>query len=50
MKKTAALLALLVFATGPAALAVEDAGSFGEAKEMAAKLNKPLLVEFYTTW
>ncbi len=50
MKKTAALLTLLVFATGPAALAVEDAGSFAEAKAMAAELNKPLLVDFFTEW
>ncbi len=50
MKKTAALLALLIFAAGPAALAVEDAGSFAEAKAMAAELNKPLLVDFFTTW
>lgn len=50
MKKTAALLVLLVFATGPAVLAVEDAGSFAEAKAMAAELNKPLLVDFFTEW
>lgn len=50
MKKTAALLALLIFAAGPAALAAEDAGSFAEAKSRAAELNRPLLVDFFTTW
>ena len=50
MKKTAALLTLLIFAAGPTALAVEDTGSFAEAKAMAAELNKPLLVDFFTTW
>ncbi len=50
MKKTAALFTLLIFAAGPAALAVEDAGSFAEARAMAAELNKPLLVDFFTTW
>ncbi len=50
MKKTAALFTLLVFAAGPAALAVEDAGSFAEAKSMAAELNRPLLVNFFTVW
>lgn len=50
MKKTAALFTLLVFAAGPAALAVEDPGSFAEAKAMAAELNRPLLVDFFTTW
>lgn len=50
MKKTAALLTLLVFVAGPAAVAVEDAGSFAEAKAMAAELNKPLLVDFFTEW
>ncbi len=50
MKKTAALLTLLVFAAGPTALAVEVAGSFAEAKSMAAELNRPLLVDFFTEW
>ena len=50
MKKMAALLALLVFGAGSSALAVEDAGSFAEAKSLAAELNRPLLVEFYTEW
>ncbi len=50
MKKTAALLTLLIFAVGPAALAVEDAGSYAEAKAMAAELNRPLLIDFFTEW
>lgn len=50
MRRTVALLTLLVFTAGPAALAVEDAGSLAEAKSMAAELNRPLLVEFYTVW
>lgn len=50
MRKTATLLVLLVFVAGSAALAVEDPGSFAEAKSLAAELNKPLLVEFFTVW
>jgi len=50
MRKTAALFTLLVFAAGPAALAVEDAGSFTEAKALAAELTRPLLVNFFTVW
>jgi hypothetical protein len=50
MKKTAALLTLLVFMAGSASLAVEDPGSFAEARSLAAELNRPLLVDFFTEW
>ncbi len=50
MKKMAALSAFLVFAVGSAALAVGDVSSFAKARALAAELNKPLLVEFYTEW
>jgi hypothetical protein len=50
MKKAVVLTMLLVFALGTGAWAVEATGSFAEAKAMAAKLDKPLLVDFFTTW
>lgn len=49
MKKTAALFAALMLIVGSMAVASE-VGSFAEARTAAAKLGKPLLVEFYTEW
>jgi ABC-type uncharacterized transport system substrate-binding protein len=50
MKKAAVLLTIMIFAGVSAALAAEHPGTFAEAKEKAAGLNKPVLVEFFTEW
>ncbi len=50
MKKAAALLTIMIFASVSTALAVEIPGTFAEAKGKAARLNKPVLVEFFTEW
>lgn len=50
MKKASALLAIMLFAGVSTALAVESGGTFAEAKEKAASLNKPVLVDFFTEW
>lgn len=48
MRKTAALFVLFVFAAGSSALAVGDVSSLAKARALAAELNKPLLIEFYS--
>lgn len=50
MKKTATLLTIMFFAGFSAALAAEHGGTFTEAKEKAAGLKKPILVDFFTEW
>lgn len=50
MRKAAALLTLLMVGAGAAALAGQNPGTYAEAKEKGASLNKPILVDFYTEW
>ena len=50
MKKAAALLTIIILAGVSTATAVEPGGTFAEAKEKAAGLNKPVLLEFFTEW
>jgi len=50
MKKALVLAMLLIFALGTGVSAVETPGTLDEAKAMAIELNKPLLVDFFTTW
>lgn len=50
MKRSAMTLILIVILAGSLAHAIEATGTFDEAKAMAARNNKPLLVDFFTTW
>lgn len=50
MKKSVSLLALLLLMFGLTAQAVANPDTFADAKVMATELNKPLLLEFFTTW
>ncbi|MEE9555154.1 MAG: hypothetical protein V3W18_12750 [candidate division Zixibacteria bacterium] len=50
MRRTALIAALLILVLGVSVYAKEDPGSYADAKAMAAKLDKPLLVNFFTTW
>ena len=50
MKKSAMLLTLILLAFSGAARAAGDVGSYSDAKAEAAKLGKPLLLDFYATW
>jgi hypothetical protein len=50
MRKSA-LVALMLLALTMTASAVDHAtGSFADAKAQAAKLGKPLLIDFFTEW
>ncbi len=50
MKKSSLMALLLALVISSSALAVEVTGSLAEAKARAAELNKPLLVDVFTTW
>lgn len=50
MKKSASFLVLLLMMFGLTAQAVANPDTFTDAKAMATELNKPLLLDFYTTW
>ncbi len=50
MKKTLFMALLLILAVGSSAYAVEFTGTLDDAKAKAAELNKPLLVDVFTTW
>ncbi|UCE66177.1 MAG: hypothetical protein JSU85_15225 [Candidatus Zixiibacteriota bacterium] len=50
MKRSAIALILITILGGSFAHAVEATGTFEEAKKIAARNNKPLLVDFFTTW
>jgi hypothetical protein len=44
------MIALVILALVQLASAIEFSGTYSEAKAQAAKLGKPLLLEFYTDW
>ncbi len=50
MRKTALMIALLALVLGISACADKAPVSYADAKAAAAKLGKPLLVDFFTTW
>jgi len=50
MKKSLLLTLSLVLALSSFAMAIEFTGTLAEAKARAAELNKPLLVDVFTTW
>ncbi len=50
MKKSASLLALMLMMFGLTAQAAASPDTFADAKVMAKELNKPLLLDFFTTW
>lgn len=50
MKRSAMALILIAIFMVPSAYAIEATGTFTEAKATAAANNKPLLVDFFTTW
>lgn len=50
MKKSLLAALLLILAVGSSAFAVEVVGSLADAQAKAAELNKPLLVDVFTTW
>ncbi|UCC78420.1 MAG: hypothetical protein JSW64_09025 [Candidatus Zixiibacteriota bacterium] len=50
MKRSTMALILITIFMASSAHAIEAAGTFTEAKATAAKNNKPLLVDFFTTW
>ena len=43
-------LILIMVLLGSFAHAIEATGTYEDAKALAAKHNKPLLVDFFTTW
>jgi hypothetical protein len=49
MKRSALALILIAIFGGSFVHAIEATGTFEEAKAMAARNNKPLLVDFFTT-
>lgn len=49
MKKIIVIM-LALAALAQVALAVEFTGNYADAKTQAAKLGKPLLLDFYTDW
>lgn len=50
MKRSAMALILVAVFMASSAHAIEATGTFMEAKATAAANNKPLLVDFFTTW
>ncbi len=50
MKRSAMALILVAIFMASSAHAIEATGTFMEAKATAAANNKPLLVDFFTTW
>jgi len=50
MKRSAVILILVSLALGSSADAIEATGTYAEARALAAQQNKPLLVDFFTTW
>jgi hypothetical protein len=50
MKRSTAILILFTLALGSSAGAIEATGTFEEARALAVENNKPLLVDFFTTW
>ena len=50
MTKSAIAVVLMILMGVPFAHAATATGTFAEAKAMAARDNKPLLVDFYAEW
>lgn len=50
MKRSAMALILVAVFMASSAHAIEATGTFMEAKATAVANNKPLLVDFFTTW
>ena len=50
MRKSAALMILLMPGLISTALAAEATGTYAEARAMAVQNNQPLLVDFSTSW
>ncbi len=50
MKRSAMALILIAIFAGSFAHGFEATGTFEEAKAMAVRNNKPLLVDFFTAW
>lgn len=50
MGKLLAIIPLALVMAGPTALASESPATFAEAKALSARLDKPILIDFYTEW
>ncbi len=50
MRKSALVAIMLLALTMPACAVNQATGSFADAKAQAAKLGKPILIDFYTDW
>jgi len=50
MKKSAITLIMIALTLGSSAYALEAAGTYEDARILAARHNKPLLIDFFTTW